>query len=776
MATNPQESARVATCLRAFGSLSRLVLQPLLLLAVGALLIFLLGVAQRTGWIALGEAGGAPAAAASEADVEYICPMFCVPPQNDPGRCAVCSMELVPATSGDQDSDGRSIQIDPASRRVANIRTAPVQAAPTSRRIRAVGQLRYDEGALATISSYVDGRIERLYADFTGMRVDRADPLALVYSPPLYSAQVELLQARSLRNGAGGTNTVASRVRDSQERLYQASRRKLIELGMTESQVAQLEQSGEASNRLTLYSPIEGTVIERLAAEGQYVATGEPIYQVADLSQVWLMLDLFPEDAAAVRYGQRVEAEVQSLPGRRVPGRVAFIDPVVNSRTRTVGVRVVLPNEDGRLRIGDFARARIAVDVGPAGAPAGDIYDPELAGKWISPRHPHVIEEQPGSCRVCGVELVSASRFGFAEEPVEPNRVMVAPRDAVLMAGEHSLVYVEVEAGRFEIRPVVLGPTLDDRIVILEGIEPGEEVAVSGNFLIDSQMQLAGNPSLIDPTRAAIPGEETDGPLPLETGDMQWIAGEAGQQLERLYEAYFAMAATLADDQPVPADQARALYETADQLALMNDWNQEDRSRIEVIAESSRDLDRLSLRESRVNFKPISKSVLQLAARTRAEQAETSFIHFYCSMVPGGEGDWLQPSEPLANPYWGSEMLRCGVAAHELAPEGVTSLEDPAEADEDCCGTAPDGTPQPGEAPDDEDCCGTESDGMPQNGEAPDDEDCCGTTPDGTPQPGEAPDDEDCCGTTPDGTPQNGEAPDDEDCCGTPPDALPPPL
>jgi membrane fusion protein, copper/silver efflux system len=113
------------------------------------------------------------------------------------------------------------------------------------------------------------------------------------------------------------------------------------------------------------------------------------------------------------------------------------------------------------------------VDLTPAGEAADEIYDPELAGKWISPRHPHVIEDQPGDCRVCGVSLVSASRFGFAEQAVEPAKVMVVPRSAVLMAGQHSVMYVEVEAGRFEIRPVVLGPSLGDRIVIASGVEPG---------------------------------------------------------------------------------------------------------------------------------------------------------------------------------------------------------------------------------------------------------------------------------------------------------------
>jgi membrane fusion protein, copper/silver efflux system len=659
----------------------KLFLQPALVLVVGAVLIFLLGLAQRTGWIAHGEPSAASDVSAAE-DIQYVCPMFCVPPQDEAGRCPVCGMELVPATTGGGPTDGRSIQIDPASRRVANIQTAAVQSVALTRPIRAVGQLRYDEGALATISSYVDGRIERLYADFTGMDVRPGDQLALVYSPPLYSAQVELLQSRRALDGTS-SNGAAARVRESQQRLYDGTRRKLIdELGMTEAQVASLEQSGEANSRLHLYSPISGTVIERLAVEGQYIKRGEPIYRIADLSQVWLMLDLFPEEAAAIRYGQRVEAEMQSLPGRRFTGRVAFIDPVVNSRTRTVGVRVVLPNERGLLRIGDFAWATVEVDVDTSGEAPEEIYDPELAGKWISPRHPHVIEDQPGDCRVCGVSLVSASRFGFAEQAIEPAKVMVVPRSAVLMAGKHSVMYVEVEAGRFEIRSVVLGPSLGDRIVIASGVQPGEYVAVSGNFLIDSQMVLSGNPSLIDPTRGQAVAQTPDGPLVLKPRPMQRIAGRTGEDLERLYLAYFDMAATLADDQAVSADQAVALRDLADQLAVADDLSGAARSLIAVIAEHSRQLHSVTIDEAREVFKPISKSILRLAAQARGAEAEGSFIHFYCSMVLGGEGDWMQPSEPLANPYWGSTMLRCGINAGQLSPSGIA---EGAAATPSCC-------------------------------------------------------------------------------------------
>jgi hypothetical protein len=271
---------------------------------------------------------------------------------------------------------------------------------------------------------------------------------------------------------------------------------------MTEAQVQQIEDSGEADSWMRLTAPISGTVIERYAVEGQYIKAGEAIYRLADLSKVWLMLELFPEDAARVRYGQRVEAEVQSLPGQTFRGRVAFVDPVVDPTTRTVGVRVVIENERGLLRIGDYAVAHIEVPLSTSGGKDQATYDPELAGKWISPRHPHVVESAPGVCRECGVDLVPAETFGYAEKPVTREFFCVVPRSAVLLAGENSVVYVETDPGRFELRSVVLGPFIRDRAVVLEGVREGEQVAVSGNFLIDSQMQLAGNPSLIDPTKA----------------------------------------------------------------------------------------------------------------------------------------------------------------------------------------------------------------------------------------------------------------------------------
>ena len=431
----------------------QLFVQPLLMLVVGGLLFAGLGVAQRMGWISGGGGHDHQHVANTNQAVSYICPMMCTPPQSEPGRCPVCAMELVPAAAGSGSGGSTSIEIDPVARRIANIQTVAVKSAPLTRTIRAVGELTYNEGSLKTISAYVDGRLDKLYADYTGVVVNKDDQLALVYSPKLYSGQIELLLAKKATQENRAISS--SRFQLSDDSLYDTARERLIELGMTKNQIEQLERSGEANSRMRLLAPISGTVIEKLAVEGQYVKEGQAIYQLADLSTVWLMLELFPEDAAVVRHGQLVQTVVQSLPNRTFTGEVAFIDPQVDPKTRTVSVRVVIENDKGLLRVGDFAKATINV---PMGSGTG--------------------------------------------ERIASDDALVVPRSAVLMAGANSVVYVETEAGRFEIRRVTLGPQSEDQIVILQGVSAGEKIATRGNFLIDSQMQLAGNPSLIDPTKA----------------------------------------------------------------------------------------------------------------------------------------------------------------------------------------------------------------------------------------------------------------------------------
>ena len=431
--------------------------------------------------------------AAAPTEERYICPMMCTEPSSEPGKCPVCAMDLVEATSGPGGGE-RSVSIDSHARRILGIRAAQAKSGEVYRTIRTVGEIDYDEEQVATIAAYVDGRLEELFAEYVGVKVAKGDDLAVLYSPQLYSAQAEFLSSR---------NTPAlDALGDGAARLSEVALDNLKELGMSEAQIAELRRTGKAQKRLRIASPIGGTVIAKYKIEGDYVKTGEPIYRVVDLSIVWLMLELYPSDAAAVRFGQQVEAEIQSLPGEVYTGRVAFIDPMVNEKTRTVAVRVEMTNFDGRLKPGDYATATIRV---PA-VPREQVYDPALAGKWISPMHPQIIRGGPGECPICGMDLIPTSDLGYMEEPVAQQQLISVPRTAVLMAGENSVVYVEVESGIFEIREVAVGAMTDTSAIILDGIKAGETVATDGNFLIDSQMQLGGKPSLLDPSR----GQQSD--------------------------------------------------------------------------------------------------------------------------------------------------------------------------------------------------------------------------------------------------------------------------
>ena len=448
---------------------------------------------------------------------------------------------------------------------------------------------------------------------------------------------------------------------------------------MTEDQIRELESSGKANSRQTIYAPVGGTVTEKLAVEGKYVKTGEPIYRIADLSTVWLQLELYPEDASRIRFGQLVESRVTSLPSRILKGRVAFIDPTVNQKRRTVGVRVEFLNEDGRLRPGDYADATISLPIGQQ----GEVYDAELAGKWISPMHPQIIRDAPGPCPICGMDLVSTSRYGYSTMPVEQPASLYVPRSALLMAGKNSVVYVESEPGRFEIRPVTLGPLLRERAIILDGLKEGERVATAGNFLIDSQMQLAGKPSLIDPAGAIAQRKERNEPLEFSPVQVATVKGQAGVNLETLYDAYFRIQAALAADAKPAEEDAVALHRLAASLAKHDSFSKAATLALSTIAKHSEHLHHLDLEEARLKaFRPISHAIVKLATLVRGTPTPDSFYHMFCPMVKGGAGDWLQANDKLLNPYWGSQMLTCGdvvrsIPAEPYDLEGSTSAADP---------------------------------------------------------------------------------------------------
>ena len=659
-----------------------------LFVGAGVLLIVLLGIAQRVGWLKTAGEAQSSSGVGSAAEAVHTCPMHPQIRQPGLGDCPICGMPLVPATAGGADLDEFAVSIEPAQRRLANIKTVTVTEQPVSRQLQTIGSIEIDESRQATISSYIDGRLEKIYADYTGVEVQEGDHLAVVYSPQLYSAQIEYLEAKKTLESS--SDSALASIREAQEKLADNSRQRLLELGMTADQLKELDATETAKSRLTIYAPMGGTVIEKLAEEGKYIEAGEPIYRIADLAMVWLMLELFPEDASRIRFGQQVQARLSSNPNEVLTGRVAFIAPNVDPSSRTVGVRVEFTNEQRKLRPGDYAEATITIPIGPE----GEIYDKDLAGKWISPMHPQIIRDQPGPCPVCGMQLVPTTRYGFAATPVDQPVSVTIPRSALLLAGQNSVAYVETEAGRFELRVVKIGPFLKDNVVILEGIEPGEQVATSGNFLIDSQMQLAGKPSLIDPTRYVRKFRNV--PLEFDSIDISVIGGKSGEQLEELYSRYFEIRTAFAADKKPVEESSLSLHELSTQLTSSEDVTDQAKEQLSIVTENAEHLHHLPLEQARMQFKPISHAILELATQIRGEGNERVFRHFFCPMVKEGEGDWLQFEERISNPYYGSQMLRCGELIRTLPPENASSSEKtPVPADDPTGGDAEAGKPSP---------------------------------------------------------------------------------
>ncbi|WKZ56865.1 MAG: efflux RND transporter periplasmic adaptor subunit [Bdellovibrionota bacterium] len=426
---------------------------------------------------------------AQAADTVYTCSMHPQVRLPAPGSCPICSMPLVLAQSSptrDNNSDGRGptstarIELSEQARAMASVETVAVERKALAHIVRSVGKISYDETSLATITARVDGYAERLFVNFTGVEVAKGDHLAEIYSPELVVAQQELLVA------AGA----------SRSELLDTTRIKLRRLGLTDSQVAELLERRKVAERVTLFSPISGTVILRNITQNAAFKSGDILYQIANLDSVWGYLDIYESQLPWLRYGQHVTMVSEALPGRTFEGKVTFISPIVDEETRTIKVPVHIENKDHALKPGMFVSADIhaALDANGSAAPTG------AEGSFTCPMHPQVIRESTGACPLCGMDLKRVP--GIRGKGTRP-AVLAVPVSAVLDSGVRKFVYVETAKGSYEGRDVTLGPRAGEYFPVLAGLAEGERVAVRGNFLLDSQAQISGSPSLFYPQGAS---------------------------------------------------------------------------------------------------------------------------------------------------------------------------------------------------------------------------------------------------------------------------------
>lgn len=435
----------------------------------------------------------------AEAATVWTCSMHPEVNLPKPGLCPKCGMKLIPRKTAapDEMSGLRVFTTSENAKALMSIQTAVVERLFPTAAIRMVGKVEYDETRLAYITAWVPGRLDRLFVDYTGVAVKKGDHMVSVYSPELYSAQEELLQ--SIKAVQSLQRSDVDIVRKTALATVAAAREKLRLLGLTDEQVARMEQSGKAEDHVTIYSPASGIVIHKNAQEGMYVQTGTRIYTIADLSQVWVKLDAYESDLSWLRYGQKVEFTSVSYPGETFTGTIAFIDPILNPTTRTVKVRVNMPNPQGKLKPDMFVNGVVKSQV----AAGGRVLDEALAGKWICPMHPEVIKDLPDKCDICGMPLVKAETLGYVSAaPTDQDRPLVIPVSAALVTGTRAIVYVEkpdAEQPTYEGREIVLGPRAGDYYIVRRGLAEGERVVTRGNFKIDSALQIQAKPSMMTP-------------------------------------------------------------------------------------------------------------------------------------------------------------------------------------------------------------------------------------------------------------------------------------
>ncbi|KAF0094915.1 MAG: membrane-fusion protein [Puniceicoccaceae bacterium 5H] len=577
-------------------------------------------------------AASANAAAAPEKETIWTCSMHPQIRQNEPGDCPICGMDLIPLEEGNAGDPGpRAMSMSEAARALADIQTTPVRRDYPTVQVDLVGKLTYDETRMRSLTARFPARIEQLFVNYEGIPVEQGDHLAVVYSPELLAAQRELLTAHRA---------------DPDGVIAQAARDKLRRWDLLPGQIDAIIEKGEASDNFELAAPISGVVVRKNVKEGDYLTTGQSLFSIADLDQLWLMLDAYESDLAWLRYGQEVEFTVEAHPGKVFTGQITFIQPEVNQQTRTVAVRVEVPNADGRLKPGMFARGTVQAKV----APGGGVYAPDLAGKWISPMHPEIVKDHPGQCDICGMDLVPAESLGYVSKP-EGEAPLVVPTSAVLRTGKRAVVYLEranTENPTYEGREIVLGPRAGDVFVVESGLAEGDRVVTNGAFKIDSALQIQAKPSMMQPS------------------EDQAASGNAPQlavdQAIALLPDYFALQQALAGDDFEAAQKAlQHMMQTTGHEGPVPD----------LIHQMLAAKDLAGLREP--HFITLSNSFI---AAMRAQKGAVSGDLFlmHCPMAAGGEGaDWLQPTDELRNPYYGAMMLTCG--------EVRANLSEPTEAE-----------------------------------------------------------------------------------------------
>jgi Cu(I)/Ag(I) efflux system membrane fusion protein len=404
------------------------------------LVIILLAIAAGGGWYLWQNKEGGKTTDTAHIHQLYTCSMHPFIIKEKPGLCPICGMELIKkidaapkgvAGEPKKADNNEQVSLSEKQRVMANVATAEAKNETLNKEINAVGIVQYNQSRQAKVTAWIAGRLEKLNVNSVGAIVSKEKPVAEIYSPDLVATQQEYLLALKSREQL--KNSPIASISQNGEGLVASARQRLLLFGVKESQIAELERSGKPNIRIPIYTPFSGVVIEKMVQQGQYVAMGEALFNIADLSSIWVEVEVYENEVSNIHLGQQVEIRSQPFPDKPSTGRIAFVYPFLDPKTRTVKARIELANPGMKLKPEMFVNAIIRVPLAQS---------------------------------------------------------IVVPATAVMNTGKRQVVWVESSPGMFESRTVQLGQQSGEKVQILSGLQPGDKVAVSGGYLIDSESQL----------------------------------------------------------------------------------------------------------------------------------------------------------------------------------------------------------------------------------------------------------------------------------------------
>ena len=533
--------------------------------------------------------------------------------QPEPGDCPICGMDLIPAESGADGLNANEIKMTDNAMALANIQTSLVgKGQMGNNSLKLSGKIKANEESNAVQVTYFGGRIEKLYVNSTGERVGAGQRLATIYSPELVAAQQELLTASSLK--------------ESQPELYKAVRNKLKLWKLSEKQINAIETAGKVQENFPVFATVSGTVTMKMVEEGDYLKQGQPLYKIANLNTVWAEFDAYENQIASLKEGQTIKVTTNAYRNEVFDAKVSFIDPLLNSATRTVVVRAVLQNKKDLFKPGMFVEG--------------------------------IIEGTQTSTE---------------------NTVSV-PSTAVMWTGERSVVYVKTNPNEaiFEMREVLLGNANGDSYTILEGLKNGDEVVTNGTFTVDAAAQLQGKKSMMNASGGKTmtgheghlgmqednSGENTNEANHSQMKERIEVSNKFQNQLKQVFDDYILLKDALVNDDAKGAQQAgKQINQSLKKVDMKllsdekahNHWmtiQKELKTSANTIENNS------DIATQRAHFKHLSAHMISSVQLFGVN--ENVYIQF-CPMADNNKGAyWISLEKEVRNPYYGEAMLTCG--------------------------------------------------------------------------------------------------------------------